>query len=699
MKHVSKNIVISRKSNLAKIQVQEILSLFPDSDFNVKYINTFGDIHLNISLLTNVKNDFFTDSIDEKLLNKNADLAVHSAKDLPFPLNKNLKIVALTKAEDKTDALVSKNNLTLIQLPVNAKIGTSSVLRQSHLLKIRPDINTVSIRGNIEERIAQVDSGKVDAIVVATCALKRLGLENRITEILPFETHSLQGNLAVVAKRGRADLIKLFYPFDIRNKFGKVWLVGAGAGNSDFISLKAHKVLKIADIIFYDDLLDINIIDQYFSEKVYVGKRKGIHSFNQNEINEMLYQNALKGKIVVRLKGGDPFIFGRGGEETAFLKERLISTEVIPGISAFNAAAAAFNIPLTQRNVSSSIELHTAHSSISQKEFAVTKVFYMGASKLSEISKKLLKENIPPETPVALIHNTGSFSEKAVYTTVSEMPDQIIKSPALVIIGKVVELLNPPEKILYTGLEPDYSKFNEKIVHYPLIKVSSVEIPELYLQEYDAIIFTSKSAVKFFFSQSIPPLNAKTGVCWWVPFRAGDVPSLKAKTGVCRRVPKGRGMLNVDCSPPFLKWNIPVLHREWVRGICILSIGPETAKEINRFGYKVCHIPEKADSDSLVELVKQTNFKKILYPCSNISQNALHKLKNVYPKIFYKTEFIKQPKIDLSDFTGIVFSSPSTVSSFLRIYKTIPKHLVCYVFGKHTQKKLENNNANIINID
>jgi uroporphyrinogen-III synthase len=226
------------------------------------------------------------------------------------------------------------------------------------------------------------------------------------------------------------------------------------------------------------------------------------------------------------------------------------------------------------------------------------------------------------------------------------MAKKNIDSPAIIIVGETVGQLTSPQKILYTGLTPDYAKYNEKIIHYPLIKVIGIELPEMDLQEYDAIMFTSKSAVNSFFSQSIPPF-------------------LKGVRGIS--------------SPPFLKG---------VRGI--FSIGHETAKEINKFGYRVDYISEKPDSDSLAELVKQKNYKKILYPCSDISDNALHKLNNVHPKIIYKIEFVDQPKIDLSDFKGIVFSSPSTVKSFLKIYENIPENLVCYVLGKHTEKALLN---------
>ena len=633
--------IISRKSQLAKVQVKEIINMFPSVNFDIQYADTFGDNHKKISLLTNKKSDIFTDTIDRKILEEKADFAVHSAKDLPFPLNKKLQVVALTKAYNKSDALISKNNIKLNQLQSKARVGTSSVSRKAQLLTLRPDIIPVSIRGNIEERIELVDNGEIDAAIIATCALTRLGLQNRMSEILPFKTHPLQGNLAVTAKHGRTDLIKMFYKHDIRNNFGKVWLVGAGIGFNDSLTVKAHKILEIADIIFYDDLLDINILNKFSCEKIYVGKRKNHHSFSQEKINELLYQNALTRKNVVRLKGGDPLIFARGGEEAVYLQQRMIPLEIISGISAFNTCAASYNLPLTQRNISSTLELRTGHTSAQKNKKGRTIIYYMGASKLSEISKELLKEKIPSKTPVAIINNSGSIFENSIFTTVSKMSEEKIDSPTIIIIGECVKQLNPPEKILYTGLSPNYLNFNEKIIHYPLIKVSENTCSEINLEEYDAIIFTSKSAARFFFSQL-------------------------AK--------------NVDCNQ----------H--------ILSIGKQTAKEINKFGYKVDYIARKADSDSFAELVKQKKYKKILYPCSNLSGNALHKLKNVKQIVIYKTESIKQPEIDLREFKGVVFSSPSTVKSFLEIYKKIPKNLICYVFGKHTQKKLEKLTADIINL-
>ena len=169
-------------------------------------MQSYGDKNKDISLLGNTISDIFTRELDKAILEGKADIAVHSAKDLPYPLPMGIEVYALFEAFDKTDALVSKNKQTLSSLPKGAKIGTSSAIRKSELLTYAPILQIVSIRGTIEERLAFVDNGNIDALIVASCALKRLGLENRITEILPFETHPLQGNLALVGKSGNENI-------------------------------------------------------------------------------------------------------------------------------------------------------------------------------------------------------------------------------------------------------------------------------------------------------------------------------------------------------------------------------------------------------------------------------------------------------------------------------------------------------------
>jgi len=152
----------------------------------------------------------FTRELDLALLKGEADVAIHSAKDLPEHLNGGLEVIALYEAFDKTDSLVSTCNMTLAELPVGSRVGTSSPLRRKELLALRPDLQVVGIRGCIEDRVGQVRRGDIDAAIVATCALKRLGMEQEIAEILPFETHPMQGWLAVTARKGRDALKTIF---------------------------------------------------------------------------------------------------------------------------------------------------------------------------------------------------------------------------------------------------------------------------------------------------------------------------------------------------------------------------------------------------------------------------------------------------------------------------------------------------------
>ncbi|MCP4050942.1 MAG: uroporphyrinogen-III C-methyltransferase [bacterium] len=625
--------VLSRSSRLALLQVNEVMSKLAAVKYSIKTISTYGDKNKHIPLSSDIEPDFFTKEIDEALLKKEGDIAIHSAKDLPFPLPEYLTVIALTEAFDKKDALISINGCKLTDLPRGARIGTSSLQRKNQILGVRPDLEIVDIRGSIEERTALLDSKQIDALIVAACALKRLNLENRISEILEFPTHYHQGNLAVTAVVDRADMRVLFNSIDIRNNYGQVFLAGAGTGSQEYLTLKTDRCLKKADIIFYDDLIDKKMLSNYSAAKEYVGKRKGWHKYDQNEINEKLYQSALAGKRTVRLKGGDPLIFGRLGEELDYLKKRFIDVEVIPGISAFQVAAAAAQVPLTSRMLSNSITLHTAQyakndnksSNNSKKD---TLIYFMGASRLHEVSSQLLSKGFNQETSVALIQSAGSLNEKIVKTSVKKMPGMNLESPVIVIAGDVVRESYQQSKILYTGLNPDNIKMPGRILHYPLIKIVPAK-KELSINSYDAVVFTSISAVSIF----------------------------------CR-------------------------YNTILKSQKIFAIGPYTRNEIEKFGYEVNHMPKIFDSDHLAREIINTGYNRVLYPCSNLSSNNIHKLDNVYKEVIYKTEQLKQPVVDLQEFTGIIFSSSSTVDAFLEIYREIPQHLVLYVYGEYTKNTL-----------
>lgn len=234
---------------------------------------------------------------------------------------------------------------------------------------------------------------------------------------------------------------------------GKVYLTGAGPGDIELLTLKALRVIKEADVIIYDRLANPDILDEAKNgcEFVYVGKEDGRHIVPQDDINEVIYQNALKYDNVVRLKGGDPFVFGRGGEEAQYLYDRGIKFEVIPGITSAISAPAYAGIPVTHRGVAVSFRVVTGHESPHKKESQIpwdtfktddTIVFLMGLHNLPKISKKLMEIGKAKDYPCAVI-SKGTTKEQSVVVGTLENIVKMAKdvpTPALIVVGKVVEL-------------------------------------------------------------------------------------------------------------------------------------------------------------------------------------------------------------------------------------------------------------------
>ena len=221
----------------------------------------------------------------------------------------------------------------------------------------------------------------------------------------------------------------------------KVFLIGFGPGDPDLMTIKAHKTLLKTDIIFYDDLVDKAFLESLNCEKVYVGKRKGQHYKTQDEINELLYQATKTYSQIARVKGGDPFIFGRGGEELAYLTERGVEVEIVPGITSSMAAAASAQIPLTMRKTARKLTFQSAHhvdTDVMNFPKEGTLVLYMGATKISYLKNQLLKEGFEPGIKVALVHNASSPDEKVDIQTIETMDQCPLPSPLSIIIGKVV---------------------------------------------------------------------------------------------------------------------------------------------------------------------------------------------------------------------------------------------------------------------
>ena len=234
---------------------------------------------------------------------------------------------------------------------------------------------------------------------------------------------------------------------------GKVYLTGAGPGDIELMTVKALRVVKEADVIIYDRLANPDILEEAKNgcEFVYVGKEDGRHIMPQDDINEVIYQNALKYENVVRLKGGDPFVFGRGGEEAIYLLERGIKFDIIPGITSSISAPAYAGIPVTHRGVSVSFRVVTGHESPNKKESQIpwgnfktddTIVFLMGLHNLPKISRKLMEIGKASDYPVAVISKGTTKDQSVVVGTLENIVEKAkdVPTPALIVVGKVVLL-------------------------------------------------------------------------------------------------------------------------------------------------------------------------------------------------------------------------------------------------------------------
>ncbi len=263
-----------------------------------------------------------------------------------------------------------------------------------------------------------------------------------------WRTATLTGNKNILNQNKQNFLKSVFTEQD-----GHVAIVGAGPGDADLLTLRALQHLQDADVIIHDRLIGPNILDyaRRDAEQINIGKAFGKHSHNQNEINILLAHHASLGKHVVRLKGGDPFVFGRGGEEPEFLQAQGISVEVIPGITASLGCAASAGIPLTHRNATQSVTLLTGtstnelatHNWHALVATGATLAVYMGLGTANQLSNALIKAGMHGDTPVAVIENGTLATERIVVGQLAELErllaENAIRSPAMLMIGDVVD--------------------------------------------------------------------------------------------------------------------------------------------------------------------------------------------------------------------------------------------------------------------
>jgi len=317
---------------------------------------------------------------------------------------------------------------------------------------------------------------------------------------------------------------------------GKVWLVGAGPSDAGLITVKGLKVLNMADVVVFDRLVGVEILNMIpkTAKKIDVGKNSGNHSVPQEEINRILLREGLAGNIVVRLKGGDPFLFGRGGEEIVLLAENDIPYEIIPGITSAISVPAYAGIPVTHRDCCSSLHIitgHTKKAGAPDIDFEAlvklkgTLVFLMGISSLTSICSGLMRAGMPSDMPVAVIEKGTTARQRKLVSCIGNLAEEAeknnIQAPAIIIVGTVCSLSKEFEwaekrplhgkRVIVTRPEMLCSTLSEKIrslggeaIEFPCIRTFPLKInPALdgaiaHLRDYNWLVFTSVAGVEFF---------------------------------------------------------------------------------------------------------------------------------------------------------------------------------------------------------
>ena len=371
----------------------------------------------------------------------------------------------------------------------------------------------------------------------------------------------------------------------MNEKKGRVYLVGAGPGDIGLLTVKGMKCLQRADAVVYDFHLNAQVLNyiKHDAEFIYAGKRGGHHTMTQDEINKVLVEKAKEGKVVCRLKGGDPFVFGRGGEEAEALAENNIDFEVVPGVSSAVAAPAYAGIPITHRGYSSSFAVIPGYEDMTKEESAIdwsklatgagTLIFLMAVKNMDVLVKKLLENGRSPDTPVAVIRWGTRPDQKTITGTLRDIADIVkekdIKPPAVMVVGEVVKLRKRlmwyekktmfGHRVLVTrehagGFEP-LEELGAEMIEFPTIEIAP---PENYdeldsainkIEVYNWIIFTSGNGVKYFLKRLME--------------KDKDIRDLK--------------------------------------GIRICAIGTKTAAEIKKYGIKVDLMPEEFNAEGLIE--------------------------------------------------------------------------------------------------
>jgi uroporphyrinogen III methyltransferase/synthase len=441
----------------------------------------------------------------------------------------------------------------------------------------------------------------------------------------------------------------------------KVYLVGAGPGDAELITLKGFRLIAAADVILYDRLVPRELLKlaKPQAEIISVAKSADRHEIPQEKINSLIIEKAKQNKIVLRLKGGDPLLFGRGAEESMACVEAGIDFEIVPGVTSALAAPAYAGIPPTHRDFTSSLAIVTGHRQLDKPleiPKAGTIIFLMGVANLQQIVSSLINAGFPPSSKIAAIENGACYNQKTVIATldniVSQVQQQNLKPPVVFVVGKVVDLhekLNWFDKkpnVLVIGLHPEKYSSLGNIVHrqiidcVPIDDYSTIDKTLKRLDNFDWLVFTSANGIKFFFQR----LNA----------------------------------LGLDARA--------------LAGLKIAVMGKTSAESLESFGVLADLVPETESSAGLLEKFKEIDVKnkKFLLPQSRLASAELPDgLADMGARVeqltIYDTIEIDPGPIDFAHIDRILFTSGSTIRAFVKRYGRPAPHIECLCLGPPSQ--------------
>lgn len=438
----------ARDSRLSMVQTQNALaqlqSVLPALTFELSPRSSPGDQDLQTDLRASAP-DFFTRHLDDALRDGSIDIAMHSAKDLPTPFPDDLDWFWLPWAEDARDAIAMRPGESVDDLPERPVIGVSSDRREDYARQRFPTAEQRSIRGNIEQRLAQLDNGDYDLLLIAAAALNRLDLPERITEWIPLvdlRPPPGQGYLATTFRRGDCRVEAW------RGLFLKpVVFAGGGPGAPELCTVGAVEALRHCDVCFYDALVAERLLAELppTAEAAYVGKRGGAYSVAKEDLEYMLQDHCRRGRRVVRLKGGDPGIFGRLAQETAALDNLRLPYRVIPGVSSLTAATSGTGFFPTRRGVNRGFCVATPGplgdddaTGFEQRD-TLPLALFMAGGKVPAVVEQLLADNWAADVPAAMVFAAGSPDERILAAPLSGIAAAVEQEetslPGLLLVG------------------------------------------------------------------------------------------------------------------------------------------------------------------------------------------------------------------------------------------------------------------------